>query len=147
MTEQSGVDLSSIIRDVRYTQEFLYPSFSNGAMTVAETYVILELNILDPASLPPMVIFKYDDKYWCRDTRRMMIAKALLEANRFSASGNMQCILVTGKDKEYRKQYQNLIDERLPSMKRKGIDGTTVKISTKKGPTSQVEENRPLRTV
>jgi hypothetical protein len=121
--------------DVFYTQQYVYPRFSNGKMDVAETYVALAIGLLDPDSLPPIVIFQHDNKRWCRDTRRLTIARALERNHHYKALGGIKVINAEKTDKCYEKQYNNLIRERIPAMKRKKLDGKSVKVSTRKGPT------------
>jgi hypothetical protein len=124
---------SRTFSDVLYTQKYVYPNFSNGTMSIAETYVALAIGLLDPNSLPPMVIFHHDNNSWCRDTRRLMIARALERNRYFSVLEKMQVIDAKKTDNNYRKQYKNLISERLPAMKRKKLDGKNVEVSTRKG--------------
>lgn len=62
---------------VRYTQEYFYPSFSNGQMSVSETYVLVENGFLDPSSFAPITIFVHAGYLYCIDTRRLTIAKEL----------------------------------------------------------------------
>jgi hypothetical protein len=126
---------SSSFSDVHYTQKFVYPKFSNGAISVAETYVALAIGFLNPCSLPPMVIFQHENKRWCRDTRRLAIARALEKNGYFDVLRDMQVINADRNDERYDKQYNTLIDERLPAMNRKKLDGKTVKISSQKGST------------
>ncbi|CAF1039788.1 unnamed protein product [Adineta steineri] len=119
--------------DVLYTQEDVYPMFSNGKMSVGETYVALALGFLDPCSLPPMVIFSYNNQQWGRDTRRLSIARALENKGYNDASKKMQVIDVDEDNEEYKKQYDNLIKERIRSMKSKKLNGKNVKICSKRG--------------
>jgi hypothetical protein len=119
--------------DVFYTQQYVYPHFSNGKMSVAETYVALAIGLLDPGSLPPMVIFQHDNKRWCRDTRRLTIARALERSHHDEVLGGIKVINAEKTDKCYEKQYNNLIDERISAMKRKKLDGKSVKVSNRKG--------------
>ncbi|CAF1018685.1 unnamed protein product [Adineta steineri] len=104
-------------------------------MNVAETYVALALGLLDPCSLPPMVIFLYDNQQWCRDTRRLAIARALEDNGYHNVSKAMQVIYANENNEQYQKQYDNLINERIPAMERKKFNGKNVKISDKKGST------------
>lgn len=62
---------------VRYTQEDFYSSFSNGKMSVSETYIALANGFIDPTDLAPITIFEYNDYLYCIDTRRLTIAKEL----------------------------------------------------------------------
>jgi len=102
-------------------------------MSIAETYVALAIGFLDPDSLPPTVIFHHDNKQWCRDTRCLIIARALEQKHYHQVLEAMQVIDVEKTDKRYEKQYINLIYERIPAMKRKKLDGKTVEVSTRKG--------------
>ncbi|CAF3530290.1 unnamed protein product [Rotaria socialis] len=74
----SNIDYST----VRYAQEFLHPTFSNGAMSVSETYVALANGFLDPAALSPIRIFEHSKQLYCIDTRRLRIAKELQRQNK-----------------------------------------------------------------
>ncbi len=121
--------------DVLYTQEYVYPRFSNGNISVAETYVALTIGLLDPGSLPPMVIFQHDGQQWCRDTRRLTIARALERNYDHEVLEGLKVIYAKKTEKSYEKQYNNLISERIPAMKRKHLDGKSVKVSTRKGST------------
>jgi hypothetical protein len=124
---------SRTFSDVLYTQKSVYSNFSNGTMSIAETYVALAIGFLDPTSLPPMVIFDHDLLSWCRDTRRLVIARALEQNCYFPVLEKMQVIDAKKTDNNYKEQYNNLINERLPAMKRKKFDGKNVEVSTRKG--------------
>ena len=121
--------------DIRYTQKFVYPTFSNGKMSVAETYAALALGFLDPGSLPPMVIFHHDNRYWSRDARRLTIARALEENGYDNVLKQTNVIFAKRNDRTYAEQYRNLIENRLPSMRKKQFDGKTVEVANKKGRT------------
>jgi hypothetical protein len=124
---------SRTFSDVLYTQKYVYLNFSNGTMSIAETYVALAIGLLDPTSLPPMVIFDHDLLSWCRDTRRLVIARALEQNCYFPVLEKMQVIDAKKTDNNYKEQYNSLINERLPAMKRKKLDGKNVEVSTREG--------------
>ncbi|CAF1326119.1 unnamed protein product [Rotaria sordida] len=63
--------------DIRYGQQYVYTKFSQGVMTLSETYVALAYRLIDPTCLPSMAIIYYDNKVWCTDTRRLTLAKEL----------------------------------------------------------------------
>ncbi|CAF2808633.1 unnamed protein product [Rotaria sp. Silwood2] len=62
---------------VHYGQEYIYTKFSQGVMTLGETYVALVFGLIDPTCLPSMAIISYDNKIWCTDTRRLTLVKEL----------------------------------------------------------------------
>ncbi|CAF3441160.1 unnamed protein product [Rotaria socialis] len=95
----SNIDYST----VRYAQEFLHPTFSNGAMSVSETYVALANGFLDPAALSPIRIFEHSKQF-------------VLQRFPFQ--------YIKSYD-----QYFNFVYERLPAMEKKGLDGSTIKLS------------------
>jgi len=113
---------------VRYTQEHFYPHFSNGTMSVSETYVALANGFLDPTSLAPITIFEYNEHLYCIDTRRLTIAKELQRRGKFAILKRFPIQYTTKYDKEFEDQYCNLVYERLPAMKKKNLDGSTINL-------------------
>ncbi|CAF3460693.1 unnamed protein product [Rotaria socialis] len=103
----SNIDYST----VRYAQEFLHPTFSNGAMSVSETYVALANGFLDPAALSPIRIFEHSKQLYCIDTRRLRIAKELQRQNKVSVLQRFPFQYIKSYD-----QYFNFVYERLPAM-------------------------------
>lgn len=123
------IDYSS----VRYTQEYFYPTFSNGKMSVAETYVLVENGFLDPASFAPITIFEHDGYLYCIDTRRVTIAKELQRKGKIDILKRLPIEYVREGDRKFHDQHRNLVDDRLPSMRKKGLDGSTAKLYEKSG--------------
>ncbi len=116
---------------VRYMQEYLYPYFSNGKISVSETYVALANGFINPASLPPITIFEYNESLYCIDTRRLMIAKELQRKKKFNVLKRFPLQYVKKGDAEFANQYFNFVYERLPAMKKYGFDGSTIKLDRK----------------
>jgi hypothetical protein len=116
---------------VRYAQEYLYPYFSNGKMSVSETYIALANGFLDPDSLAPITIFEHDQYLYCIDTRRLTIAKELQRRNKKDVLKKFRFQYVKKGDAEFADQYHNLVYERLPAMKKTGLDGSTIKLYPK----------------
>jgi hypothetical protein len=114
--------------NVRYTQETFYPYFSNGKMSVSETYVALANGFLDPASLASITIFEHNKHLYCIDTRRLTILKELQRKKKLDVLKGFDVQYVKEGDKAFTEQYFNLVYERLPTMKSKGLDGSTIKL-------------------
>jgi hypothetical protein len=113
---------------LRYTQEYFYPYFSNGKMSVSETYIILANGFLDPASLAPITIFEFNEHLYCIDTRRLTIAKNLQRTKKLDILKRFPFQYVKKGDNEFADRYLNLVDDRLPAMKKKGLDGSKIKL-------------------
>jgi hypothetical protein len=113
---------------VRYTEELFYPYFSDGKISVSEMYVALANGFLDPISLAPITIFEYDEQLYCINARRLTIAKELQQRGKLDILERLPIQYVTKDDKEFAEQYRNFVDERLPAMKKKGFDGSTIKV-------------------
>ena len=113
---------------VRYTEEYFYPYFSNGRMTVSEVYIALANGFLDPISLSPITIFECNERLYCTNTRRLTIAKELQRRKKFSALERLPVQYITKDNEEFAEQYRHFVDERLPAMNKKGLDGTTIKL-------------------
>jgi hypothetical protein len=113
---------------VRYAQEYLYSYFSNGEMSISETYVVLANGFLDPASLAPIRIFEVGSNLYCIDTRRLKIVKELQRRNKLDVLKHFTVQYVRENDENFTNQYCDLVDRRLPAMKRKGLDGLTIKL-------------------
>jgi hypothetical protein len=118
-------------QSVRFTQEHFYPHFSNGKMSVSEIYVALANGFLDPTSLVPITIFEYNEHLYCIDTRRLKITKELQRRRKFDVLKRFPFQYVKKSDEKFASQYANLVDDRLPAMKKKGLDGSTVKLCGK----------------
>lgn len=116
---------------IRYGQEFVYTRFSEGNMMLGEIYMALAYGLIDPTCLPAMSIIHHDNKIWCTDTRRLTIAKELERRNRFDILQSMNVREV----KRNTPQYRDFVNHRLPAMQRKGLDGLTVEVSDRRGPT------------
>jgi len=119
--------------NVRYTQETFYPYFSNGKMSVSETYVALANGFLDPASLASITIFEHNKHLYCIDTRRLTILKELQRKKKLDVLKGFNVQYVREGDKAFTEQYFNLVYERLPAMKSKGLDGSTIKLYRQSG--------------
>ncbi|CAF1475573.1 unnamed protein product [Rotaria magnacalcarata] len=114
----SNIDYSR----VRYAQESLYPTFSNGAMSVSETYVALANEFLDPTVLSPIRILEHNELFYCIDTRRLRIAKELQRQNKVSVSQRFPFQYISKSDD----QYFNFVYERLPAMEKKDPSGNFI---------------------
>lgn len=106
-------------QSVRYTQEYFNPCFSNGEMSVSETYVALAAGFLDPTSLAPITIFEHNKYYYCIDTRRLTIAKELQQRGKLDILRRFPFRYVKEGDADFVDQYHNLINDRLPALKKK----------------------------
>ena len=114
---------------VRYTQETFKPYFSSSrenGMSISETYVLLANGFLDPSSLAPMTIFEHDDYLYCIDTRRLKIAKELERKGKRDISQLLPIQYVKKGDPHFASQYHDLVNKRLPAMKKKGLNGSTI---------------------
>lgn len=121
------IDYSS----VRYAQEYFDPTFAstrNGGMSVSETYFLLAIGILDPSSFSPMRIFKHNYSLYCIDTRRLKTAKELQDRGKFDVLNRLPIQYIEKDDTDFGNQYRNLVHQRLPAMRRKGLDGSTIKV-------------------
>lgn len=120
------------LRSVRYAQEYLYSDFSNAGLSVGETYVALVMGFLDPGAIPPIKIFEYNKQFYCIDTRRLTIAKELQHQKEYDVLEKFSYKYITEDNQGYKLEYSNLINERLPSMMGKGLDGSSIKLYPKR---------------
>lgn len=121
------IDYSS----VRYAQEYLHPNFANArncGMSVSETYFLLANGILDPSSFSPMRIFKHNNSLYCIDTRRLKIAKELHDRRKFDVLKRLPIQYIEKDDIDFVNQYRNLVHDRLRAMRKKGLDGSTIRL-------------------
>ncbi|CAF0741130.1 unnamed protein product [Adineta steineri] len=116
--------------DVRYAQEYFYPYFSHRTMSVSETYVALVFGLLDPKSLAPIRIFEVEGHSYCIDTRRLTIVKELQQRNKLDVLENFPVQYMLINDEESARQYWNLVNCRLPAMKKSGLDGSTIRLES-----------------
>ena len=126
------IDYSS----VRYAQEYLHPNFANTrncGMSVSETYFLLANGILDPSSFSPMRIFNHNNSLYCIDTRRLKIAKELKDKRKFDVLKRLPIQYIEKDDIDFVNQYRNLVHVRLPAMRRKGLDGSTIRLREESG--------------
>jgi len=118
---------------IRFAQEFVNTKFSHGEMTVAETLFALIYRLIEPNCLPAVRIFVYERKLWCIDTRRLMIINELIRREEWDLVVKIPMIFISKDDDEHAGQFNDFLQNRCPSLKRKKIDGLSIKVMDKYG--------------
>jgi len=92
-------------RFVLYAQQFLYPDFSNGEMSISEMYVALTNGFLDTASLGLIKIFEVGRNLHYIDTRRLKIIKELQRRNKHDLLKHFAVQYVQEDDEDFTNEY------------------------------------------